>query len=217
MNIVETAQRMMHLFYQDYKSNDDFFDLEDFIPFAGAAYGTILQDMFDKKRAEMRNEGENGYVDLPGEWLIEQEIKLEKAVMSFTLPERPMSFLRDENSIGIQHIEAGNGCGRFHRARISEKWKAAHFPPTKDVWYYLVGDRVRFLNNPVCQPEAVTIFYVPNVNSKNLNLSDAALSAVWDMGITLMKKSKEGVIVDKTNDGNPNKTIETEVNKDQLK
>src|SRR5688500_195317 len=91
------AQKTMDLYYQSYKSSEQFFDLDDFISQCGATIADMYEQTVRAKYAELRAMRSEDVVSLPADWLLEQRLKVERKDNQTyaTLTHGVMSFLWD--------------------------------------------------------------------------------------------------------------------------
>jgi hypothetical protein len=212
------AQNIMDLYYQQYKADEDFFELSHFEYLAGVAYGKILQDEYEKNyKMNLQIEG-YGFVDLSQDWLKIEELKLEKDAYGYfiKLSKKPLSFLYDKQSSAIQNIVplGGTKCAEFIRMNAEENWKICALPNVRQIFWFLEGDKIRF-ENLQCKPEKLKVLYVPELNDSNdgdFNIPKSKEADIVDWVLNRMFVARQGNVVDMTNDSNPNKTMGTEIN-----
>lgn len=212
------AQNIMDLYYQQFKADEDFFELSHFEYLAGIAYAKILQDEYEKNyKMNLQIEG-YGFVDLSQDWLKIEEQKLEKDSYGFfiKLDKKPFSFLYDKQSSAIQNVTplGGKQCSEFIRMNADEKWKLCALPGTAQIFWYLEGDKIRF-ENIACKPEKIKVLYVPGLDDDfdgDFNIPKSKEADIVDWVLNRMFVARQGGVVDMTNDSNPNKTLATEIN-----
>lgn len=217
-NLGDVAQHLMDLYYQQYKSATDFFELIHFKFLASAAYGKILQDEYKLSYDRNRAEEGIGSATLNPEWFIPEDVEI---VMSdigdreAKLKQPFFTFRFDKQFSGIQEVTpmSPNKCGEFIRLGIDEKWKLKMDIVTDVVFWYPVTDKIIF-HNVKCGLKKATIFYIPSLSELKdespipLSMTDDIVTRV----LQIMFAARQGAVIDMTNDGNPNKVIESEIN-----
>lgn len=217
--LVIIAQWAMDDFYQNYRSYQDFFNLQDFIDRAGAVVGAIYKDEFDRLRAELRQERQDEAISFSGDWLSEQvlAVALQDGEMVAELQQKPMSFPFDNQNSGIQDVFAVKPPGVIlERSNINEIWQYNYLPSTNRIFWRLDRSKLKFFSKGVCPLKEVRVLYAPTV-SEDMEVPDGIIHAALTQTVLSMKGKAEGVVVKKALDGNDNKTLQTEVNKSQLK
>lgn len=218
-SIAILGQNIMDLYYQQFKADEDFFELYHFKYLAGVAYGKLIQEEYEKQwRLNFQLEG-FGYVSVAQDWLIKGENKLEKdsdGTYFIKLDKKPFSFLFDRQSSAIQTITpiGGKACKEFIRISADEKWKICALPHTGKTFWYLEIDVIRFVGI-TCLPDKVATLYVPGLDldiDDNLNIPMTKEADIIDWVLQRMIGARQGTVVDMTNDGNPNKTVASEIN-----
>jgi hypothetical protein len=210
----EIAQHIMDAYYQEDKSGDDFFDLPHFRFMAASSYANLLQDEFEKsKRATMQEEG-RAEAQLNPEWYTREDvdIKLDAEGKGVAVLLNPVfSFRYDKRTSGVLDIyQLVGNCTEFMRIHPEALWQLKILPKTSiTYWYMLMMSTVYFVNT---LPKKVRIFYIPAITDDNdpvipLSLGKMIVQDVW----TFFVNAKNGVVVDMTDNQNPNKNMETEI------
>lgn len=210
------AQRAMDLFYGNFRSNSDFFDLDDFAAHCGGVLGEYYNEKYEQARAEMRQEKRSEIIALDASILLPQRLKvIKKEGELYADLECPvMSFPYDEQGIGVQDIIAiipKNGL-KFERTTRSALYQLDYVPFCPVVWFYLVGERIGLVNKSTANLTEILVFTVPSVTSDKLMIPDAIVEHVITTAAMTIKQGVQGTVVKKASDQNPNKIIQTEAN-----
>lgn len=210
------AQDSMDLFYQNYKSNSDFFELEDFISHCGGVLGAFYQQEYQRVRAEMRSERRDEVAPFdPGILLLQElEVKNEDGRVWADLQHSVMSFPFDEQGMGLQDILAldpRNGLA-FERTTATAAFQLEYVPRAPIVWFYMIGDRIHLINKSTAKLKKINALTVPSVYSPKLMIPDGIVEYVVTTAAMTIKQGAQGTVVKKSSDQNPNKILQTEVN-----
>jgi hypothetical protein len=213
----DIAQIVMDLYYQNYKSDEEFFKKHHFKYLITVCYNDFIQKYYDQSYT--KNLAENGHaeVDLSSDWFVEEvvEVKLENGFYSALLKNRPYAFLHDNQYRSISDIIPEEcACDlRLSRIKHVERWKLGSLPATSYTFWYLIGgNKIRF-EKVKCGLGTIRVLVLPAL----VTMDDAAIipdglsKNVIDATLNLMFQARQGVVVDLTNNQNPNKTMETEV------
>ena len=207
-NIREIADRVQNIYFQDYKSSAEFFELSDFVFFVGSSYAEMLAAEFDKARAEAGND----VVEFAGDLVSVKEIETKKDSRGFyaELPESIMSFPYDARNSGIQNIlPAREKAFEYIRSTTSQAWMDNLMPATNKVFWSLMGNRIDLFSNLRTPPEYSTIIYVPAI-SNTVIIADGRVNTIIKSTISMLRESAKNFIIKENNDGNLNKTERSE-------
>lgn len=217
--LADTAQIIMNLYYQQYKSDEDFFKLFHFKYLAGSVVSKIMEDDYTKAKAESRSIDPYAEVDLPAEWLIpeENEVKKDGSDNIIKLKHQPFSFPYDLLGRTVQRIEnlsPGSTCTEWIRISIKEKWKFHYVPKGSKVFFAVIKDKIEVFAD--CKIGKVRVYYCPELTDPSFGEDGGIVPAskeadVISKTLTLMMAARQGTVVDTTNNSNPNKTIQTEI------
>lgn len=217
-NLSELAQNIMDLYYQQYKSDEDFFELYHFEYLSSVAFSKLLQDEYEKSYKMSLAERGIGQAQINPQWFKTEERELVASEMGdkeIVLDQCPFTFRFDKQSTGIQNIYPLNGkCGDFIRLTIDELWKLKNVPDTDIVWWIPVGNKILF-KNLKCGLKKVHIIYIPSFDLSKPDkcmLTDSAQADIIDWVLQRMFAARQGSVIDMTADQNANKVIETEIN-----
>jgi hypothetical protein len=218
--LTDTAQMVMDLYYQNYKSREDFFSLKHFIYLCGVAYSKLLEDEYKEARALAKLE--EGFTDIfmSEDWMVYETITLkpvkdEPGSYVGNLRTPVFAFPYDPYNYGIQSVrQAGQtGCTDFIRTSYREMWMNCLLPVvTGKVFFYPAGNQLH-IGNAGCKIDKLIVSVVPEITSGKFEGSvpaskqDTIIRKTWE----LMARAKEGIVVDTSNNSNPNKAMATEV------
>lgn len=214
------AQHVIDLFYQDYKSTSQFWDVEDGMYFAGVAYGDLLGQEYMAQYKEMRAMREEGIVQFSHDWLQTEDLKIKDGEDGpyVELTNLPMSFPFDKQDVGIQNVfVAGSKFkGEIVRSTIDSIWQDKYLPNTTTIFWALLQNKIYFKSTQAAPPPAVKVVYVPEV-SDNLKIPNSRENMIVQMAVQLMLKAKEGNLVKEVNDQNKNVAPVTEMDRNLIK
>lgn len=215
------AQRSMDLFYQNYKSNSEFFDLEDFIAHCGGVLGSVYEQEYQRVKAEMRQEKRDEVVALDAGILIMQHLEVKEVdgelFVEFETP--IMTFPFDNQGIGVQDIFSLKPSNRipFERTTPTGKYALHYIPVCGVIWFYVTEKGVRLINKTNTKLHTIGVLSAPSVDSEKLLVPDGVVEYVITTAAMTIKQAAQGVIVKKASDGNQNKIIQTEADLSSLK
>lgn len=214
------GQHVIDLFYQDYKSTSQFWDIEDGIYFAGVAYGDLLGQEYMQVYKGMQANGEEGIVQFSHDWLQTEDLKLKEGDDGpyVELTNLPMSFPYDKQDVGIQNIfvTGSKFSGEIVRSTIASIWQDRYLPNTTVIFWALLKNKIYFKSKQAAPPAAVKVVYVPEV-SDNLLIPNSRENMIVQMAVQLMLKAKEGNLVKETNDQNKNTAPVTELDRNLIR
>lgn len=207
------SQRSMDLFYQNFKSNSDFFELEDFQAHCAGVVSDIYRQDYLRMKAEMRSEKVDEVVSFdPGILVrVTAEVKYENNEAFAILPESVMSFPYDNQASGIQAVLPISPIGlRFERTTAAGLYQLDYVPTVPIAWFYQQGERVWFKNKSNSRLAKVAFLIVPGIGSDKMLVSDGIVEFVITNAAATIKQAAAGTVVKKAADQNPNKIIQTE-------
>lgn len=210
------SQTTMDLYFQQYKSDEDFFEYSHFVYLCAAAYAQILQEEYEKSYMLNLREKQIGEANLNPEWFIEEEKEVttsETGDRELTLASCPFSFRFDKQSSGVQGVYPLAGkCGEFIRIGVDDLWKIKNAPTTNIVFWYVVANKIVF-KNVHCGLKKVKVTYIPSLKEleDQCSIADSMQMDVINRVLNVMFVARQGGVVDVTNNQNPNKVLETEI------
>jgi hypothetical protein len=179
----------------------------------------MLNDAYQKVRADNKRDEGFANVENSSAWLLEEVLKIEFS------EEHGKFFAKTKvNVFSFDFDGTGNGlqgvCGtkeknnRFRKISLLERRFYQIVPATDKVYYYLNnGNEIVFRGN-VKKDEKITVQYIPQVVGADDDclLSDNIVEEVIKQTLTLMFGAKNGNIIQEANDGNKNTVMQQQVN-----
>lgn len=216
------GQRAMDLYYQNYKSNSEFFDLADFVAHCGYVLGGVYEQEYQRARAEMRQEKKDAIIPLDAGILIMQHLKVndEYGELFVELEIPVMTFPFDNHGVGVQDIYPLKPNNRipFERTTATGKYALDYLPVCGVIWFYVASaTKVVLINKTNTKLDTIGVLGAPSVDSPRLLVPDGVVEFVISNAAATIKQAAQGVIVKKAADGNPNKIIQTEADLSSLK
>lgn len=220
------AQDTMDLYYQNYKADNDFFDLSDFVTHCGNAITAIYQAFYNQEYQQLRQEKKDEFITFDIAWLNADEIdvKKERDITFAILQHSVMTFPFDKSLTGIQLVLDDNGV-EVERTTIQQLFQLKYLPVTNRIFFYAdllggdkceTGSKIKFANKGICNLKKVRVYYVPSVND-DMQVPDGIIENVIQQTLSMMRAAAEKTVIKKSLDGNQNKILETEMDKKQLK
>lgn len=216
------AQQCSDNFYQNYKTDYQFFDIDDFILYLGNTIAGIYQTYFDKQRQEFRSEKKDEVVTFDEGMLSYEDIVLSSAnnTLTATLSEPIMSFLTDKSNTGVQTIKILKpqcNC-EVERSSLSSEWQLDLIPKVNKVFFRAGNTTVTFTNKSQFNISTATvrIYYVPQMYPCAIIAQGIANEAIAKT-VLLMRQMHDKNVVKKSLDNNDNAILETEIDKMAIK
>lgn len=206
------AQYAMDAFYQNYKSDNDFFDIGDFIFHTGATVGEYLRQEFKQKYDELRADQKDEVVSFSEDWLTAATIPVSKDGKSAPLPPM-MSFPYDSQNSGLQDVFClVPECLEMERTILSALWRLKFVPKSNKVFFAVDGTELKFVSKAEQIPSKISIRYVPTFQNEDDLVPDSIKDFVVGNTASKMFEMSKGKVVKKVLDNNPNKILQTEAN-----
>jgi|ERR1035437_1599059 hypothetical protein len=141
--LVEAAQRMMDLYYQDYAPSDKFLDIDDFKYQIAITYSSLLNKMYQtERRANKQIEGFSN-IEIPAAWLVKEDLVVEYDETEekfFSKLKHPVySFDWDNAANGLMGIHKRGGGPHcvYRKISLNERRFRQIIPPTSAIFFYL--------------------------------------------------------------------------------
>lgn len=215
------ASDAMDLYYQNFKNNNEFWTIDDFRDHCAGLVANYYQQQYQAQYAELRQEKKDEVVAFDPETLNEQVVEVkQKDGRIFAKLEKPVaSFPYDQQGIGVQELFAvEQPAVTFERSTLSAAWQLNLIPFTNRIFFYLERGTLQFVKKGICNvPKKIRVLYVPSTNDPDFMVPDGIREYIVTTAAMTIKEVGKGTIVKTANDGNVNKTIETEINKMALK
>jgi hypothetical protein len=218
--LLKSAQYCLDLYYQEYAPEDAFFTVEDFAYWLGVVYDKDVDDIAKQQYSNSYSETGTGQITFSGDFLKTKTYKLvhKDGQVYVELDFKFATFTYDSQESGIQEVlSLTNGGGECIRTTLTDLWKLKHTGISNIVWWYPIDKRLEFRNNNDCYPKSVIVFYVPTSEDEQFSLPKSREFDIATRAWALMTQAKEGVVVETANNGNNIATVESEIDKTQLK
>ncbi len=212
------ASLVMDAYYQQYGKESDFFKLKDFMSYCNIFYYQVLQEDYDKSRREMI---QLGFLEIGDEavmnldWYIDKEVVVKKENNRFYIDLETVSISKDIGYSGLKDIYSNGSCGKFAKITYHQKDTLKFYPKSDNtIYFYPLGKRVYF-ENVNCGLDKVNVVHIPTLDSEandgDIIVPNILMAEIVTRCYNFMTASKNGAIIDKTNNQNPNKIIQTEI------
>lgn len=214
------AQRTMDLFYGSYKSAVDYFDNDDFIYYCGSTVADLYRQEYMQRYAELRQEKSDSMVEFDPTWLNERELSVELkdgryfAKLDFGF----MSFPYDAQSTGIQSVISvfPNYGKELQRVTLNQVWQLKYIPNTDEIFFQPEKTKLNIFKYGAANTNKIKVFYVPAIGP-DMEIPDGLVELTINNTVGNVKQLLAGNVVKKSIDGNINRTMETEIDKSQLR
>jgi len=219
--ITDVAQQAQDLFYQEYKSMTDFFDIDDFVRFCGNAVGGIYQAAYEKLYAAIRNDKKDEIVGFDEDMLLDTTltVKGEKYGDKFVeFGDDVFHFMYSNQDVGVQNIVilTPDNNVDIERTTLTLRLAKKYRPRVNRVFWYSDNSGLYFQCEGNTNVKEIRVYYVPKV-SDSMKIPDGLVQDVIAKTVMLVKESAKNLVIKKSVDNNDNKLMETEVNKIALK
>jgi hypothetical protein len=227
MTLDVVAQMAKDKFYQDYAPDDAFFDMDHFKLDVMAFYSTMLADEFRRLKREARMETGFSFLEIDGSFLVHKKAKVERVDghLQVTLPTKPFSFAFDSMSTGVQGVDLVGTNEQMIRIAYAERHIVSRSATNNKIYYFVRSDKTNtnliFLGTRDISGHEVEVGYIPSISLENGacegEIGDDMVMPVITQVLNLAFGAKNGQIIDKSNDSNPNTIAQGEVNPNSLK
>lgn len=217
MTLKQVGDMGSALYYQNYKADDQFFDLPHFkFLFVAQYVKQVSQESRQNKREERAL---NGYsiIEISSDWLTIEKLAVQedkdRKIHFVTPSKRLFPFDYDVMGSAVQYVVPfGQECGDIKRISRNDKWMYCRMPFTTTPLYYVEKDQVVFLNLK-CNLKEVEVQYVPlpDCNDDTSEIREDKIMEMIATVLNLMFGAKNGNIVDMSNNSNPNTVMQTEI------
>jgi len=201
------AQAIMDSYYQDFKPDDDFFDLEDFAIWIGKVYGSVADQVAKQIYDASRSETGMGLLVFSQDWWAKKTVSIKENEADIT-DLKFTGFTYDTQTSGIQQL--GNG-KTFIRTTLTQLWELERRSKSSIIYWYTDFDKIKF--DATCDlPKEVDVYYIPTPEDSQFKLPKSKDFEIATMAWNFMiAAKKETPFVDATNNSNTNVTPQTEV------
>lgn len=216
------VQGVIDLFYQDFAPESAFIQDVQVAELMISAYAEMLNSSFRTQKLLNKNVIGYSYVEISDAWLVTAELKVNRdgANYNATLEEEIFSFDYDVLSSGLQRVvPIGCDCNELIRISVSDEWKYCRMPANNKLFYSASGKALKLFGNSK-MPSKVKVWYFPALDFENPlsnRIPESMVNELTKNTLQLLLIAKQGVVIDKSNDGNPNTAPATEMNPSALK
>jgi len=200
------AQAIMDSYYQDFRPDDAFFDLEDFAAWIGKVYGNVANQVAKEIYDASRSEG-MPMIIFSQDWWAKKKVTIKDntadiSTLKFT------GFTYDTQNSGIQQV--GDGV-RFIRTTLTELWQLERMSTSNTIYWYPNISELKF--KATCDiPGEIDVYYIPTPEDSEFKIPKSKEFEIATMAWNFMiSAKKETPFVDTTNNSNKNVTPGTEV------
>ena len=221
LTLAWVAQMMQDFYYKELKTESDFLEEGHFVYCARAVFGKLM-DAAAKESQRISYEVNGFYtVELSQDWLVSEEVEFEEpkndSISIGKLSQMPYSFPYDTMGYAVQNVELGS----FKEAvRISplDKWKFAQIESANRVFYFVRQNIITLIDKGNCKKTKATVWFAPSLQGdpEKVQVPLGMHMDIVTYGVKILREIAE-TIVDKTNNQNPNKIIESEIDNSTLK
>ena len=214
------AQEAMDLFYADFKSDIEFFDLDDFILYCGNSVEEIYSAWFKEQYALIRQEKKDEIVSFDPTWCDSQILDVSEIEgrLFATYKQPIMAFPYESQSSGLQNVfpvEMG-AAYEFERSSLDAVWHLKYLPTTNRIFFYSDINGVGFVNKGKCNVRKARVLYIPSPHGL-MNVPDGIVDMVKTKAVATIKELDKNNVVKKSLDQNLNRIIQSELNTESLK
>lgn len=222
-NLRMVGQMAADLYYQNYKSDDQFFDLEHFNFLLAAEYVKLIKAEATQNKRQNKIDTGFSYIEISPYWLKTEKVSVTEVdgKKISTLTEPVFQFDYDAMGSGIQEVYTVNNnthtvntpCGEVQRVSRNDRWIACAMPPNAKLFYFVSGNKTIEFVNVHCNLKEVEVTYVPGVEciGDDFEIHQDKVHDIIRSVLNTMFGAKNGNIVDMSDDSNPNTTPATEL------
>lgn len=224
------AQTLLDLYYQDYAPAGAFIELAHVKSLMYSEYERMLQEEYRAAKILNRTLDGFSFVTLDGDILIPETVDVKKVGDDYvgTLTSQAYAFNFDSMGTGVQRVRNLDAtCRTSELIRIpqSEAWVYCIAPPSNKTYFYVqnisagvdcpITTQIVILGS--CHPKQVEVQYLPALTEGgDIQIAARFVKRITDSVLQSLLIAKQQVVVDKTNDSNPNAAMATEANQDNV-
>lgn len=201
------AQGIMDLYYQDYRPDDAFFDIEDFAAWVGKAFGMVADNVAKEIYDASRSEGVPMII-FSQDWWAKKSVEVKNNAADIS-DLKFAGFTYDTQTSGIQQV--GDGV-KLIRTTLTELWQLKQRRSKTDIIYWYSDFGSLKLEGTCEIPKSVDVYYIPTPEDSGFKIPNSKAFEIATIAWNLMMAGKkETPFVDTTNNSNKNVTPGTEV------
>lgn len=218
MNSETLAQDIMDAYYQDYKGDDEFFDLDYFSRKVIYEYDGLLKEEFDKERMLLLRLGaaQELMVLFDTSWLTRKDFTIAEKKQTVELDEPVYTFPFVNTGTGIQDVVTDSDDIILARVSESGAWNQKYFPKKTNTVIWYSHDKTKITFKGDMPAGKVSVLYLPSI-ADGADIANGLAAEIQKRVLNVMIAARSGEVIDTTNDGNEAQSKETEINRDQLK
>lgn len=215
------ATQAQDSYYQQYQDGTSFFTLDDFLQRCGDVAADYYRQQWKVMYDELRQERRDEVVGFEPSVLSEQFVKLKKEGTEWIgdIEKPAMSLPYDKQSSGFSNVFDVKDGTELERSNVNETWQYKYQPYTNRLFYRIDRNKVKVFTKGAANIQEVRILYVPSINigDGEAELPDGIVNYVVMTTVSQMRQLQQGLVVKTSLDGNPNKIMEGEINKESIK
>lgn len=216
-SLLEIAQRLEDLYFQNYAPDDRFLEIDDFKFHFATLYSTTLENQFQQIRKEGKAETGFANVEIPAGWLVEEEldIKFDENKNRFfsTTPSPIFTFKWDGAASALQGIHStGKKHIIYRKLSLHERRFRQVIPVITDRVFFYVNNPTEIIYWDANPKEKVIVQYVPAIVGLDNDclISDSIANEIIAT-LDMMFKAKNGNFIQKADNQNPNVIPEQQI------
>lgn len=213
------AQNALDLFYQNYKSDIEFWTLDDAIDFTGQAAAAIYQNFYQQEYAMLRSEKKDDVVQFDIGWLSEQilDVKKNDGDLSAIIKCKIMTFPYDRQQVGVQNVFVTDprSTDEVERTSISAAYQLKFVPNTNKIFFYQDIGAMVLINKGQCNVNKIRVLYVPSMHGES-DIADGVIEPIITSTVNMMRQAADKKVIKKSLDRNQNEILQTEIDKTSL-
>lgn len=214
------AERASDDFYQNFSTPTDFFTRDDFLVRVGSVAADYYQKEWKRMYDELRAERITEIVGFDAGFLSEQFVKVKKENNTWigNIVKQAVSFPYDMQNSGYQLVFDVKTGKEIERSNAHETWQDEYLPFNSKLFFYIDRNQIKITTKGNCNIQEVRILYVPSIKigDGEEELPDGIIGYCVGATVEYMRQMA-GRPVKKSLDGNQNESVQTEMNKEQLK
>lgn len=208
------------LYYQNYKTDESFFDLAHFKFLLSAKFVELLLAEFEANKKLNKILTGFSWYEISPSWLVEEVVTpkwdSERNQYVATLSQNVFSFEYDAMSSGVQFVRMLCAeCGNVVRITQRDLISLCYLPINSQIMYYVKGENQLVFVNSGCDlsKQKFEVSYVPAIDCQNDDsiIHEDKVNPMIVEVLNLMFGAKNGNFVDMTNDSNPNTSAIKEI------
>ncbi len=205
------AQLCADAFYQDFRPSDGFWRQEHFEALCIAADAKLKQNEYDNQVAlNLRRRTPTAEISLGSDNFTTVKVPVVEGIKA-VLPEPIMMFSGAPPTLSVASVVPDGNCKSIIPILPEEISSVCDI--TDVVFWYPVSCGIEFVNlSNRCNAKNVTVRYIPELSSDGL-VQQSRRWNIMNMVTGFLKQAKDGVVVDMSNDSNPNASFLSEINK----